>query len=78
MLILHGTVIIQVKIMLCSDTGCQPSIKIAMPVDLARDISYLIESIKSLGGNGKIVLDVSGGNVTGTEVTVKRQRKKSA
>lgn len=65
--------------MLCSDTSSKlPAIKIGMPVDLARDISYLIESIKSLGGNGKIVLDVSGGNVTGTEVTVKRQRKKSA
>ncbi len=65
--------------MLCSDTSSKlPAVKIGMPVDLARDISYLLEGIKQLGGNGRITLDVSGGNVTGTEVTVKRQRKKSA
>lgn len=65
--------------MQCSDTSARmPAVQIKMPLDLARDISYLIESIKSLGGNGKITLDVSGGNVTSTEVTVKRQRRKSA
>lgn len=62
--------------MLCSDTGCQQAIKIPMPVDLARDISYLLKSIKELGGNGRITLDVGNGEVTGTEVTIKRPRRK--
>jgi len=63
--------------MLCSDTGCQQAIKIAMPVDLARDISYLLEGLKSLGGNGHITLDVQNGEVMGTEMTIKRVRRKT-
>ena len=65
--------------MLCSDTdNALPAVKVALPLDLARDISHLLEAIRSLGGSGRIQLDVSGGNVTGTEVTVKRPRRKSA
>lgn len=61
--------------MICSATGEQPAIKIDLPIDLARDISYLLVAIKELGGNGRITLDVNNGAVTGTEVTVKRVRK---
>ncbi len=65
--------------MLCSDTSSKlPAVKIGMPVDLARDISDLLESIEKFGGFGRITLDVQGGNVMGTEVTIKRSRKKSA
>lgn len=63
--------------MQCSETDSQlPAVRIAMPVDLARDISYLLKAIRDLGGNGRILLDVSGGAVIGTEVTVKRLRGK--
>jgi len=62
--------------MLCSDTGHTEAIKIKMPVDLAKDISYWLEAIKQLGGNGRITLDISGGNVTSTEATIKRHRNK--
>ncbi len=63
--------------MLCSDTSSKlPAVKIGMPVDLARDISYLLEGIKQLGGTGRITLDVSGGQVIGTETTIKRRRDK--
>ena len=62
--------------MQCSDTGEHQAVKIAMPVDLARDISNLLTGIENLGGNGRIVLDVSGGSVVSTEMTVKRHRKK--
>lgn len=65
--------------MLCSDTSSSiPAVKIGMPLDLARDISELLDSIKSLGGFGRITLDIQGGNVMGTEITIKRSRKKSA
>lgn len=64
--------------MLCSDTDNKlPAVKVTLPLDLARDISYLLDAIRSLGGSGRIQLDVSGGNVTGTEVTVKRPRRKT-
>lgn len=63
--------------MLCTETDSRvPAVKIGMPVDLARDISYLLEGIKSLGGSGRIVLDISGGQVIGTETTIKRRRDK--
>jgi hypothetical protein len=63
--------------MLCSETDSRvPAVKIVMPVDLARDISYLIEGIKALGGTGRITLDISGGQVIGTETTIKRRRDK--
>lgn len=65
--------------MLCNDTDHKlPAVKVALPLDLACDISSLLEAIRSLGGSGRIQLDVSGGNVTGTEVTVKRPRHKKA
>ncbi len=62
--------------MLCQDTGHQESVHIELPVDLARDISYLLKAICNLGGNGRIQLDVNNGAVTGTEVTVKRERRR--
>jgi hypothetical protein len=63
--------------MQCRDTGSSlPAVKIEMPVDLARDISSLINSIRALGGTGRITLDMQGGNVTGTEITVRRPRNK--
>ncbi len=67
--------------MQCRDTGGSlPAVRIEMPVDLARDISSLINSIQALGGNGRIILEVVGGAVISTEVAVKRQRitRKSA
>jgi hypothetical protein len=65
--------------MQCCETDSRiPAVHIKMPVDLARDISYLLEGIRSLGGHGKIVLDVQGGDVTGTEVTIKRLRNKKS
>lgn len=67
--------------MQCTDTGARlPAVQITMPLDLARDISSLLNSIQSLGGNGRITLEVAGGAVIGTEVSVKRQRatRKSA
>jgi hypothetical protein len=65
--------------LICSDTSAKlPAVKIGLPIDLAKDISYLLEGIKSLGGNGRITLDLSNGSVTSTEVTIKRSRKKSA
>ncbi len=65
--------------MLCQDTGCQEAVKIKMPVDLARDISYWLEGIKALGGNGDVTLRVRGNNVEDIETVVKqsRRRKKS-
>ncbi len=66
--------------MLCQDTGCQEAVKIKMPVDLARDISYWLEGIKALGGNGDVTLRVRGNNVEDIETVVKqsRRRKKQA
>jgi len=38
--------------MLCSDTNTAlPAVKIPIPLDLALDISYWLESIKQVGGN---------------------------
>jgi hypothetical protein len=62
--------------MQCRDTDSHQVIRIEMPVDLARDISSLINSIKALGGNGRITLEMFGGNVISTEIAVKRQRTK--
>jgi hypothetical protein len=65
--------------MLCSETDSRmPAVKIGMPLDLARDFSYILKSIIDMGGNGRITFEVHGGNVTSTEVTVKRQRKKAS
>lgn len=65
--------------MLCTDTDTGlPAVRVALPLDVARDISYLLKAIAEAGGNGRITLFVFGGNVTDTELTVKRTRKKSA
>jgi hypothetical protein len=65
--------------MRCSDTsGKLPAIHLPIPLDLAADIAYMLKGIKEMGGTGRLVLDVSGGNVTSTELSVKRPRKKSA
>lgn len=65
--------------MLCSETdGQMKAVHVAMPRDLALDISYLLNAIKQAGGNGRILLTVSGGDVIDTELTVKRPRKRTA
>lgn len=67
--------------MLCSDTSSKlPAVKVGIPLDLARDISYWLEGIKALGGNAVLMLHVRGGNVEEVETVIKqrRQRKKSA
>ncbi len=65
--------------MLCSDTsGKLPAVKLPIPIDLAADIAYMLKGIRDMGGTGRLTLDVSGGNVTSTELSVKRPRKKSA
>jgi hypothetical protein len=63
--------------MLCSDTSANmPAIKIGLPLDLARDISYWLESIKQLGGNADLTLHVRGGNVEEFETLFKQSRKR--
>ncbi len=67
--------------MLCSDTSNKiPAVKIPIPLDLALDISYWLESIKQVGGNADLTLHVRGGNVEEFETIIKqrRQRKKTA
>ena len=65
--------------MQCSDTSAKlPAVHIAMPVDLAKDISYYLEAIKAIGGNGRITLFVSGGNVVDSEITAKPKRNKKS
>ena len=64
--------------MLCTDTDTGlPAVRVALPLDVARDISYLLKAITDLGGNGRIQLDISGGAVVSTEVSIKRQRPAS-
>ena len=65
--------------MLCTDTdsGLQ-AVRVALPLDVARDISYLLKAISEAGGNGRITLFVFGGTITDTELSIKRTRKKSA
>ncbi len=67
--------------MLCSETDSHiPAVKIGLPIDLAKDISYWLEAIKQVGGNADLTLHVRGGNVEEFETLIKqrRQRKKSA
>lgn len=63
--------------MLCSDTNTSlQAVKIALPLDLAKDISYWLESIKQLGGNADLTLHVRGGNVEEFETLFKQSRKR--
>src|SRR6266705_1787647 len=63
--------------MLCSETDSHiPDVKIGLPIDLAKDISYWLEGIKLLGGNGDLTLRVRGNNVEDIETVVKQSRKR--
>ena len=63
--------------MLCSDTNTAlPAVKIPIPLDLALDISYWLESIKQVGGNADLTLHVRGGNVEEFETIIKQSRKR--
>jgi hypothetical protein len=57
-----------------------PAVKIGLPIDVARDISYWLEGIKQLGGNAMLTLHIRGGNVEEYETSIKqrRQRKKAS
>ena len=67
--------------MLCSETDSHiPAVKIGLPIDLAKDISYWLEAIKQVGGNADLTLRVRNGSVEEFETLIKqsRKRKKSA
>ena len=61
--------------MLCSDTGKFENVHVTMTTEEARIFSELIHGVKQLGGEGRLMIEISGGTVTTTELTIKKQRQ---
>ena len=65
--------------MQCSDTSAKlPAVHIGMPVDLAKDISYWLDAIKTVGGNADLTLEVRGGQVQAFQTLIKQSRKRKS
>lgn len=66
--------------MQCSETDSKlPAVKIPMSITLLKDLSYWVNAIKEVGGNGRVTFFVNGGKVSDEyEISIKPPRKKAS